>query len=254
MRKIGGAVCLLGLALGWARAGEGGDAAACKAVIDKAIKALGGEAKLKKAKAVTLKGTGTYYGLGEGVPFTGEWSIQLPRQLRVAIESKANDQTFRMIRVVSGDKGWIKFNDDDVKTMDKEALAEEHHSLYVHWVATLAPLGDKSLQLAPLGETKVNGQEAVGVRVSHKGRRDVQLYFDKTTGLPVKMETMVKDPQAGGDTEYTQETFMSDYKDIDGLKLATKESLKRDGKRFVEVEWTEIRPADKLDDSLFARP
>jgi len=245
---------MLGLLLAAVQTVQSGDPAEPRTVIARAIKALGGEGNLSKQKAVTLKGGGTFYGLGEGIPFTGEWSIQLPSQMRVAIESKVNGQVFRMVRVVNGDKGWSKDNDDAPKEMTKEQLDEKREELYGDWVSTLVPLKDKGFKLAPLGEVQVQGRAAVGVRVSRESHRDISLYFDKASGLPVKTERVVKDEEGGGDKEVTQEGFKSEFKEFGGVKHATKTLLKREGKRFVEVEWTEIRPAESLDKSVFAQP
>jgi hypothetical protein len=236
------------------RAGQSGDQPDVRAVIDRAIKAQGGEANMSKQKAAIMKGSGKYYGAGEGIPFTGEWAIQPLTQIRAAIEGKVNDQTFRMVRVVNGDKGWIKFNAEAVKEMTKEEVAEQREELHANWVANLVPLKDKAYQLAPLGESKVDGRDTVGVRVSRKGHRDVSLFFDKASGLLAKTETVVKDLEGGGDKEMTQEVFQSDFKEIDGVKHPMKTVLKRDAKLFVEVEWSEVRPAEKLDESIFARP
>src|SRR5260370_18135650 len=126
--------------------------------------------------------------------------MQRAGQSRVAMEGKVNDQTFRMVRVVNGDKGWIKLNDGETKEMSKEQLAEEREELYGKAVAALVPLKDKTYQLAALGESKVEGRDAVGVRVSRKGHRDVSLFFDKGNGLLAKTRTPVKDLKAAGAT------------------------------------------------------
>jgi hypothetical protein len=247
-------ICVVGLLLGAVRAAQsGGEQADARAVIDRAIKAIGGEDNLSRFKAVNLKGAGTFYGLGEGIPYTGEWAIQEPAQVRVAIEGKVNDQTFRLVRVINGDKGWVKLSGDETKPMSKDEVAEEREGLYAGWVASLRPLKDKAFKLAPLGNVKVGEHDAVGVRVSHEGHRDVSLFFDKATHLVVKTETIVKDIQGGGN-EVTQESYPSDYKEFDGVKHATKGMIKRDGKRFVEVEWSEVHPAEKLDDGVFTMP
>jgi hypothetical protein len=92
----------------------------------------------------------------------------------------------------------------------------------------------------------------VGVKVSSKGHRDVDLYFSKKTGLLVKWETIVKED--GSDKEVTQESFASDYKDVQGTKQAYKFVVKRAGKLFVEGEATSIEMFDKLDANLFEKP
>ena len=68
MRRI---VCLAAalvvLTAGAARAEEKADS---KAVIEKAIKAAGGEEKLAKFKAATFKMKGKWYGMGDGIDYT----------------------------------------------------------------------------------------------------------------------------------------------------------------------------------------
>src|SRR5947208_1477821 len=85
--------------------------------------------------------------------------------------------------------------------------------------------------------TKVNGKPAVGVRVSHKGHRDINLYFDKDKGLLLKIERTVKDLMAGG-KESQEEVSYSDYKEVEGVQQPTKLVIKRDGKDYVDGEAT----------------
>src|SRR5262249_13660389 len=160
-------------------------------------------------------------------------------QKRFIVDAKINDQAFKLTKVVNGGKGWIKLNDDKAQPMNKEMLAEAQEEMYETHVVTLLPLKDKAVKLSPLGEAKVQGKDAVGVRVSHKGRRDVNLYFDKASGLLLKSEMTVKNVEDGSNKEMTQETLYSDYKEFQGTKQPTKLLAKRDGKRYVEGELSE---------------
>ena len=85
----------------------------------------------------------------------------------------------------------------------------------------LAVLKDKKYKLSPLGEVKVEGRDAVGVQVSCKGHKDVNLYFDKETNLLAKGEWNVKAQEQGG-KEVMQETLYGDYKDVEGAKIPMK--------------------------------
>src|SRR5262249_42136951 len=212
-----------------------------KVIVDKAIKALGGEAKLTKAKAITWKGKGKFYGLGEqGIDYTGEWAVQGSRQFRVAIDTEIMGQKFRQPSVGNGDKGWIK-NNDQVIEMDKDMLAEHQEQMFSNWVGFANPvaLKDKAFELSSVGETKINERPAVGIRAVSKGHRDINLYFDKETGLMLKGEWRVKDLQGlQGGKEVTQEVFLSDYKEVDGIKQAMKAVLKWDGKPYVDAEFS----------------
>ena len=247
--------CALVLAL--AALGRADDAADAKAVVEKAIQARGGADNLAKYKADVLKVKGAVHVSGLDIDFTGEISFQQPDKSRTVIEGTVMGTNFKSTRVVNGDKGWI----DDLlgaarqqRDMSKEELAEERESQNANSIIRLAVLTDKAYTLSTMGESKVGDKEAVGILVKRKGYRDVSLFFDKKTHLLLKSETRVKDPQGGGDTEFTQEAFYDDYKKVDDLQVAHKLTIKRDGKAFLESETTEFTPEEKLDDGLFAKP
>jgi hypothetical protein len=235
---------VLVLAGGAARADE----ADAKAVIDKAIKAHGGAELLAKFPAMTVKTKGKFYGLGDAIEYTAESQFQAPDKQRVEVRS----DNFTFLRVVNGDKGWVAAN-GETREMDKEQLAEARDELHATNVARLAPLTGKDFKLSSLGEVEVGGRPAVGVRVEHKGFRDVSLFFDKENGLLVKMERRGKDVMGGGG-EFTQESIFSDYKKVEGVQVAFKLTAQRDGKRYIESETTEATPAEKLDASAFGKP
>jgi hypothetical protein len=181
---------------------------------------------------------------------TGEVATQGHDKIRVDAEVEVGGMKFRVVNIVDGDKGWMKLG-DDVKEMDKDEIAEAKEQAFAGWVATLAPLKDKQFTLATTGEVKVDDRPALGVKVSSKGHRDVDLYFDKETGLLVKQVTQVKDD---GGQEVTEETFPGEYKEVQGTKQAMKFTVKRDGKLYMEGEASEIQLSEKLDASLFAKP
>lgn len=254
MRRFLLASCVLAL---WAaavpaRADDADDAKAVKELIAKAIKAHGGKDVLTKYKASENKMKGTVHVMGMAIDFTGEVAYQAPNRMRIEIDAEVGGMTFKTIQVLAGDKGWISTN-GKVSKMTKDMLAEGKEQFHSGAVTRLVVLEQKGYTLSPLGEAKVNGREAVGVRVAHKGYRDVSLYFDKKTHMLVKSETRGKDLMAGGE-EYTGETFYSDYKKVDGVQVAHKVVVKRDGKKYVEGEITESKVAEKLDDSVFAKP
>jgi hypothetical protein len=220
-------------------------------VIDRAIKATGGEKKLARWKAATWKNKGTFHGLGVPVAYTGEWAVQVPDRSRVVLEFEFMGQKNVFTVVYAGNKGWIKRNDME-QEMDKERLAEQREGMNYNLATKLVPLKGKEYTLSSLGEIKVDNRAAVGVKAARKGYRDVNLYFDKATGLLAKGETRVKADQLS--QEVNQEMLYSGYKDIDGVEVPLKVTIKRDGKLYVEGESSDWKPAEKLDDSVFAKP
>ena len=93
---------------------------------------------------------------------------------------------------------------------------------------------------------------AVGIRVAAPGHKDVSLYFDKQTGLLVKITRQALDAQTG--QEVSEERIIQEYQDVNGLKTAKKVLINRDGKKFLEAEVTDVQFLEKVDDSTFAKP
>jgi len=129
-------------------------------------------------------------------------------------------------------------------------MKEEGHSVRV---GSLAPLlKDKAYTLTYLGEIKVGDKPAVGVKVQTKGFREIDLWFDKASGLMVKTQRTTYDLTAR--KEVLKETYLSDYQEANGVKHARKVRIDQDGKKLLEGEITEYKVLDKVDDREFAKP
>lgn len=241
---------LFGLALALPSFGVADDAAS-RAIIDKAIESHGGETQLTKFKGATSKLKGTVQINGAAVEFNGEVSSQDANQLRILISFVLDGQSISFASVLNRDQGWLKINNDTID-MPAEQLAETKEQAYSAWVSTLLPLKDKAFTLAPFGEIEIAGRKAVGVNVAREGRRPINLFFDKETSRLVRTESRVRDETTS--QELTEEATYSDYKPVEGIQQPMKITIKRDGKPHAEVEVTEFKLAEKLDDSVFARP
>jgi hypothetical protein len=250
MTHVRHAVLAVGFALVVTGSVRADDAADARALVEKAIKAQGGQDKLEKFTGHTTKFKGTFHGMGQKLPMVGEVSTQGNDKIRVDIEVEAGGMKFRIVNVIAGDKGWNKIGEETME-LDKDQIAEAKEQAHAGWVQSLYPLKDKQFTLATVGEIKVDDRPALGVKVTSKGHRDVDLYFDKETGLLVKSVTQVKDD---GGQEVTEETFPSEYKEVQGTKQPMKFLVKRDGKLYIEGEASEVQLSEKLDASLFAKP
>jgi hypothetical protein len=136
--------------------------------------------------------------------------------------------------------------------MDKDALANEKRNAYLQAApVTLLPLKDKAFKIESAKEEKVDGKPADAIKVTGPDGKDFTLYFDKESGLPVKLVAKV----AGfmGD-EATQETTYSDYKEFGGIKKATKIQVKRGGEKFLEQQISDFKVLDKVDAKTFTEP
>jgi hypothetical protein len=238
--------CALLVAAGPLRAQE----EEARAIIARAIKAEGGEEKLK-VKAVQSKGKGTVQIMGNDIEFTVETQVQLPDRFKNAMQMTINNMNFPITVVFDGKKGWTQVM-GQTKEFEEKDVARTRRTLYADKVATLISLKKKGYELSTLGETKVKDKDAVGVRVSSQGQPDVNLYFDKQSHLIVKMEFRTTAPIT--DAEATETRYFRDHKEFDGRKVATRIEILYDDNRFLDMEVTEVRVVDGFDDSVFGRP
>jgi len=242
MRRIPGIVVLT-VACCWAVVGRSGEGDDARAIVDKAIKASGGEENLKKHQTATWDQKGTYYGMGDGVAYTGMIAVQRPDKFRMEVEN-----VFTI--VLNGEKGWRQFG-GETQEMSKEEIERSQADNRAGWIASLAPLKDKAFTLTSIGEAKVDKKPALGVKVTRKGYPEVKLYFDKKTGLLVKSEFKTYSGEESKDV--TQETFYQDYKEVDGAQVPSRVVMHREGKIYVEAEMSNFK-SGKVDAKLFAKP
>jgi hypothetical protein len=215
------------------------------AVVEQAIKAHGGAKALTKAQMRSRTAQGIL-ALAGNTPFTAEEIVSLPHRSRSELVVGRN----RQVLVLNGDKGWVLPAGGAVQEMTKELLAESREESYVWWLMTLVPLQKKEFELKPLADAKVNDRAAAVVKVSSKGHPDATLFFDKKTGLLVKISRRVTRAGLPIDKEY----FYADHKDFDGAKLPVKELRTINGKKEVEVRFTACKLLSKIDDTTFGKP
>jgi hypothetical protein len=222
-----------------------------KAIIDKAIKALGGEEKLGKVSAMSWKSKGTVTINGEDNEFNTQSTLQGLDHYRSEFSGQFGGNEVKGVTVLNGDKGWRKFGDNDME-MDADGLSNEKRNIYLSAIPTLVvQLNGKGFKVESAPEEKVGDKPAVGLKVTGPDGKDFTMYFDKESGLPVR--TVAQVIGFGGE-EFKQDTTFSDYKDFDGIKKATKLSAKRDGEKFVDFEVTEFKILEKVDPETFSQP
>jgi hypothetical protein len=220
-------------------------------VIDKAIKAAGGEAALNKSFSSTWKAKGTVHVMGLDIAYTSEDAFQAPDRFRTKVEGEVMGNKFSVVIVYDRGKASRDIG-GQVAEMTGDELDEVKERVYFQWVSRLVPLTDKAFTLASVGEVQVEGKPAIGIKISHKGHGNVNLFFDKSSGLLVKGQQRVKNPMTG--QEQDQEAIYSDYKETQVGKHPMKVKVTRDGQPFVESEVTDHQHVDKFDETLFQKP
>jgi hypothetical protein len=253
MRKRSCIIPALGLLLVAAAWCGADDRSEARAIVERAIRAHGGEEKLTRFLTTTGKGKMTLYE-PSGKPaeqVTWHGSFQPPERLYFVTEGKAEGKPYRSILAVDGKEGWMRFN-DETRDMTKQQVNQQRNTLYLEWISRLVPLKEPDFTLTPLGEAQVNGRPALGVRVARKPYLNVSLFFDRQTDLLLKASIRLRDEINKKDVD--MELLFSGYRDADGVKYASKTMAKWDGKTLYETEVQELKAVDRLDDKLFVKP
>ena len=223
------------------------------AIIDKAIKAVGGDAKAAQLQTVKLKLQGKIKeNDAEKGSVTADLTLQGFDKFRIDLQLEEEGQQKSVLLVFQGNQGWAK-KPDKTEPAPQEIVPILQQVCYAaRMPQMLAALKDKEFHFSPAGELKIGDHDAIGVRITHKDHRDVTLYFDKATNLPIKCETRFPDPSG---QEKELEFNYGDYKDFDGIKHCQKFFGKGEGGKFqFEMEVSDVKPQEKLGDDVFAMP
>lgn len=222
-----------------------------QAILDKAIEALGGQEKLSHIKAATWKTEGKITYNGSDSEYVSTLIVQGIDRFHVTFETEFTGRGLKIVTVLNNDKGWRKVGDRK-REIDKRSLADQKHATYLEVIPiTLIPLKDKGFKVAVAGEKKVGDKLAIGLKVTGPEGKDFTLFLNKDSCLPIML--MAKMGDLGG-TEFTQETTFADYKELAGIKKATKIVSKRDGEKFLECRVTEFKVLNKVDPKMFDEP
>lgn len=219
-----------------------------RAILLRAIKAHGGADKLAQLRIMREQSRGMLSLLGMKVAFTTEVLFRAPDQFRIAQTTDLRGKRLSIVQVFDGTRGW-RIQGGVPKVADDKTLANWKELAHATYVGTLTPLlaADKGYTLALLDEVEVKGKKAVGVKVSFKGRRDVSLYFDRTSGLLVRKAFQSRP----GGKEAVQDEVYSDFKEVEGVKRPGHVTVSLGGIPHAEIDVTMTRFPERIDDKNF---
>ena len=131
------------------------------------------------------------------------------------------------------------------------AAEPEHLTLYGAQHPQMLDILVKGFKAETDGEETVGDKPAAKLKITGPEGKTFTLSFDKATGLPAKLTATVR---GFSGEEVKQETVFDDYKEIDGIKKATKVESKRDGQKYMTLTVTSFKVLDKVDPKTFAEP
>jgi hypothetical protein len=231
-----------------------------RTLLDRVIKAQGGDEKLSQSQGATFTIKGTYEDNETKGEFTGDVAVQGVDYSRwnTTYVADMGKGSVSETQVVTPEKIWEKLDNKEAMDWSNEAAFQRDVDLAVRLPQNLSALRNKDVTVSYLGEVKIDNRPVVGLKIATKGRSGIDLFFDKNTSLPVRAEVRVTEPKEPNEVDYA--FSFTDYKDVNGVKcfskmtVERKTSIERDYKTTQEMVFSDFKFQEKLDESLFDKP
>ncbi len=207
-------------------------------LLGKFVQASGGAAAIDKITSRVMNGT---------IDFGG-------RSLPIDIYSKAPDQRISFTHMPNGDsvtafnghEGWLGFPGRPPREMHGSDLDAASIDADLHLPTHLKQMFSS---MKAQGPEKIDGQEAYELIGQREGNTPINLYFDKQSGLLIRMERYAETALGWLPTQIDY----ADYRDNDGVKVPCRWTLARPSGMFT-IQVSEMKQNVPVDDSKFVKP
>jgi hypothetical protein len=207
-------------------------------LLDKYVRALGGAVAIDKINSRVMKGT---IGVGE-------------KSLPIDVYSKDPEKRISYTHMPDGDsvtafnghEGWLATPGHPLREMHGSDLdgaaidADLHLATHLKTMFTEMRVG---------GAQKADGNEAYEVLGERAGKPPIQLYFDKQTGLLVRL---VRYGETALGWLPTQIDY-ADYRETNGVKIPYRWTLARPSGRFT-IQVSDVKQNVEVEDAKFTKP
>jgi len=219
------------------------------AIVDKAIRSTAtSELILNRLSNVLRTERGVFHIPGGDIPADRTSFLNPPSRVKYEAMLTQGGQKAPFLLTLDGVNGW-KSVKREVSNLTAGEMAAIQDDRYVWYLASLLPTKRKEATLLLLPDAAINNNPASVVKLKMPGRPDAQLYFDKKSGLLVRISMQSSEPGVGD-----RDWDFSDHKDFDGIKLPTKYSSTQRNKKIEEWTIDNYRYPDRFDDKLFEKP
>lgn len=217
-----------------------------RAILDRAIQAHGGAARLERTKKGHFKGN--CEGIKPDGPFRyeiEEW-FDLPVRVKRVVDSISSNGTSTHVEwLCMGKESWIR---EGTKRVQNASLPVSQSTEQQQWYAILAMLlllREKDAQLTSLPEEKKDGSTLAGVHVVYS-QLEGDYFFDKSTSLLRQSKTIRPREKT------TVEFRYDDYRDIQGIHYPMRINVTEETYSST-FTLSSIEFLDKIDSNVFAK-
>jgi len=217
--------------------------AAGRKILEAALAAKGGEAKLKAMKSLVIHASGELAAQGRKLPAKLTRTFVAPDSIRVDLDIAGG--SFKVTYTLAGKAGWAQ-QGKEIGDLGPPELAVLDVQRWRDQEMILLHAGEAGTKVAKLPDETIDG---VALDVVHLERGDgkvaANLYFDKKTKMLVRM---VYDENGGRNVE----TY-GGYKAVSGIQIAhTRSTSAPDTGSSVTIDTVEINGT--VDPAIFNKP
>ncbi|MBP1611020.1 MAG: hypothetical protein H6Q04_3255 [Acidobacteria bacterium] len=209
-----------------------------KIILEKWITAQGGRDRLQSIRDVKFSATVKVIPIG----IAGTSITYQKRPNKQRTEIKLTRMT--VIQCSNGETGWISNLTGSFQDMPKEA----HEQFKKAALASDMLLNPVKYGITPSfeGLKSVEGKDYIVLKLSSSDDRSTDHYIDPDTYLEYKSVTISPNGE--------EETFLSDYREIEGTRVPFSTKIHQGGKEFMTFSVTEYKYNTNLEDSIFEKP
>jgi hypothetical protein len=233
--------------LAWAHAAS---AQTADEVVEKSIAAMGGRAAMEKIKTRVMTGTiGLRTPVGD-IAGTIEVTNATPNKSRTLINVDLTSLGAGPMKVdqrFDGATGYILDSMQGDRPITGDQLAGMKSNSFPHPLLNYKATG-MSVKLT--GKEKVGTRDAFVLLLEPTEGPAVKQFIDAENYMPVKSVTRLTVPQVG---EIEQSAEVSDYRDVDGVKVPFKVEVSSAVQGFT-ITLTKVEQNVPVDEKIFAKP
>ncbi len=213
------------------------------AVLDRMIEALGGRKTLEAIKDMTVTGTVEAPELGLKSPFV----LYQKEPDKMRLDITVAEAALTITQAFDGRRGW---GTDDL-TMGPEAMPERESRDMAHKaLGNAAFLAPRSLAItyALKPRETLGDRDYLVLEQTLADGHKVLFFLDPATHLPHKLSSRTLGP-SGAEAE--AETFLSDYREFCGARIAVSSRTLIDGQEVQRLSVSGVTCNSRLEDALF---
>ena len=231
-------------------------------VLDAGMLALGGSETFRSTEDISIKYSGKAFEQGQSANPKAPYYARPEEGIRI-IDIRGNRSSYEMKTTYLGGPPTRErqvLNDKSSFTLDLEtkviypivptAVASRTRSnrrLFPHLL--LQEALSRASTLRWLGDGAEHREQVI--TFADVGGNQIALYFDGSTHLLTKFETIGDDPIYG---DVQRENLFSDYRDVSGLKLPSRIVFKNAGEVLSDLHYDDIRINTHPSDEIFQAP